>query len=76
MWVLSAVAFPAVNVVDAENYCDMRSWVGDMVNIFPQSLDAVALGARWKTMIEGASLLQSHRGSKSLKQLWANAGSL
>ena len=35
----------------------MLSWVGGMVNIFLQSLDAVAFGVRWKTMIEGDSLI-------------------
>ena len=42
--VLIAVAFPGVNVVKAENACDMLSWVGGMVNVFPQSLDAVSFG--------------------------------
>ena len=53
----------------------MLSWVGGMVNIVPESLDAVAFGVRWKTRIEGASLIHSHCGSKWLNQLCANAGS-
>ena len=53
---LSEVAFPAVNVVNAENLCNMLSWVGGMVNISPQSLDAVDFAVRRKTIIEGAFL--------------------
>ena len=53
----------------------MLSWVGEMVNIFPQSLDAVGFGVRRKTITEGASLMHSQCGSKWLNQLFANAGS-
>ena len=63
---LTAVAFPAVMVVNAENTCNMLNWVGGMVNTFPQSLDAKAFGLRWKTMIDGVSLIYSHCGSKWL----------
>ena len=38
------VAFPAVNVVNAENACSVLSWVGGMVNISPESLDVVPIG--------------------------------
>ena len=51
--VLSAVAFPTVNVVNAENTCNTLSWVSGMVTILSQSIDAVAFGVRWKKMIEG-----------------------
>ena len=44
--VLSTVAYPVVNVANAENTCNMLSWVGGMVNIFPQSLDAVTFEVR------------------------------
>ena len=40
--VLSAVAFPAANVVNAEKAFNVLTWLGGMVNIFPQNLDAVA----------------------------------
>ena len=50
---LSAVAFPAVNVVNAENTCNVLSWVGGMVNISRRRLDAVTSGVRWTTLIKG-----------------------
>ena len=35
------------------------SWVAGMVNVFPESLDAVAFETHCPTVIEGASPLQS-----------------